>query len=48
MIGEAFDVRNNSDYEDFYVLEQVDVELQMNNAKEFLDAANKFLTTPPT
>jgi len=36
IIGSAFEVRNNSDYEDFYVVAKEDVDQQINNAKEFM------------
>lgn len=35
MIGEAFDIRNDSDYDDYYVISKRDVEEQIENAEKF-------------
>lgn len=44
IIGDAFDVRNNSDYEDFYVIGREDVKQQIENAASFLSAVQAYLT----
>ena len=38
-------VRNNSDYDDFYVVSRQDVEEQLQNARKFCDAVNEYLNT---
>lgn len=43
MIGEAFDMRNDSDYDDFYVLSREDVEDQIENAQKFYSVIEKYL-----
>ena len=43
MIGEAFDMRNDSDYDDFYVLSREDVEDQIENAQRFYSVTEKYL-----
>ena len=45
MIKSAFYVRNNSDYDDFYVVSKQDVEEQLQNAKKFCNAVNEYLNT---
>jgi len=42
-IGDAFDVRNDSDYEDFYVISKEDVLLQAENANVFLSAVEDYI-----
>ena len=42
-IGDAFEIRNNCDYEDFYIVSREDTEIQYNNAVEFYDAVKNFL-----
>ena len=42
-IGDAFEIRNNCDYEDFYIVSFEDTETQYNNAVEFYDAVKNFL-----
>jgi len=42
-IGSAFDVRNNSDYQDFYIVIKSDVVTQIANAKLFLDIATEYV-----
>jgi len=42
-IGSAFDVRNNSDYQDFYIVIKSDVETQIANAKLFLAAVTEYV-----
>ncbi|MDR2132043.1 MAG: HEPN domain-containing protein [Clostridiales Family XIII bacterium] len=45
IIENAFDVRNNSDYEDFYVISKSEVKDQLENAKIFLLAVEAYLKT---
>lgn len=42
-IGDAFEIRNNCDYEDFYIVSRLDAQTQLNNASEFLQAVKKYL-----
>ena len=42
-LGNAFEVRGKSDYEDFYMISKKDVEQQVNNAKEFYEAVELYL-----
>ncbi len=42
-ITDMFEMRNDSDYDDFYLLSKEDVENQINNAKEFLNAIKLYL-----
>ena len=42
-VGDAFEIRNNCDYEDFYIASREDAETQYNNAVEFYDAVKNFL-----
>ena len=44
IIGNAFEVRNDSDYEDFYIVSREEVVTQTERAKTFLDAVDKYLT----
>jgi uncharacterized protein (UPF0332 family) len=43
IIGDAFKVRLESDYEDFYLVSKEDVSTQVENAKTFLDAVEKYI-----
>lgn len=45
IIGNAFDIRNDSDYEDFYVVAKEDVIKQLENAKLFLSAVEDYVKT---
>ena len=42
-IGEAFDLRTDCDYEDFYLVTKQEVEDQLENARVFLDAVQKYV-----
>jgi len=44
IIGIAFKIRNDSDYEDFYVISKDDVALQIANAKIFLAAVESYIS----
>jgi len=52
IIDSAFEVRNDSDYQGFYVVSKDDVATQLENAKTFLAAVEEYITpklqTPPT
>ena len=43
IISSAFDVRSNSDYDDFYVISKEEVEEQIANAIKFCDCVKIFL-----
>jgi len=43
IIGDSFKVRNNSDYEDFYVVSKDSVMAQIKNAELFLKAVEDFV-----
>ena len=43
IIKEAFDVRSDSDYDDYYVLSKKDVEEQIVNAEKFYFEVEKYL-----
>ncbi|MDR2693159.1 MAG: HEPN domain-containing protein [Chitinispirillales bacterium] len=43
IIGRAFEVRLESDYEAFYVVSKTDVTAQVENAKTFLEAVEKYV-----
>ena len=43
IISSAFDVRSNSDYDDFYVISKEEVEEQIADAVKFCDAVKEFL-----
>lgn len=42
-VGEAFEIKNNCDYEDFYVVSREDTEKHYNNAVEFYEAVKNYL-----
>jgi len=44
IVGKAFIVRNDSDYEDFYLISKDDVAAQLENAKMFLAAVEEYIT----
>jgi len=43
IIGVAFEIRNDSDYKDFFVISKADVAEQIKNAKTFLTAVDAYL-----
>lgn len=43
MIKSAFYIRNNSDYDDFYVISKADVEEQIQSAEKFCKAVGEYL-----
>lgn len=42
-IGDAFEVRNDCDYEDFYIASREEAEIQYLHAIEFYEAAKNYL-----
>jgi uncharacterized protein (UPF0332 family) len=42
-IQKAFEVRNESDYNDFYLISKADIASQVENAKVFLKAVEKYV-----
>jgi uncharacterized protein (UPF0332 family) len=44
VIGKAFEVRLESDYEDFYVISKSKVTAQVENAEIFLEAVEKYVS----
>ena len=42
-ITDAFEVRNASDYDDFYIISKADVEFQIQKAERFLCAVGEYL-----
>ena len=42
-IKDAFDVRTDSDYQDFYAISKEDVQQQVDNAHDFLQAVKNFV-----
>lgn len=43
IIGEAFDIRNDSDYDDYYIISKEDVKEQIENAKKFYCIIEEYL-----
>jgi len=43
IVAKAFKVRNDSDYQDFYVISKDDVAVQIENAKTFLTAVEEYV-----
>ncbi len=43
VIKEAFDIRSDSDYDDFYLISKEEVVEQMNHAAAFLDVVTEYL-----
>ena len=43
IVGDAFDIRIDSDYEDFYLISKDEVAAQIENAKTFLAAVEEYL-----
>ena len=42
-IRDAFQIRNNTDYGDFYIVSRTDAELQLERAKAVYDLINEYL-----
>lgn len=45
VIRQSFQIRNRSDYEDFYIVAKEDVVQQINNAKDFHTAVTDYINT---
>ena len=43
ILTEAFEIRSESDYDDYYIISKKDVERQIRNADFFLDGVKQFL-----
>ena len=43
ILTEAFDVRSDSDYDDYYVISKKEAEQQIQNAQFFLDGIEQFV-----
>ncbi|MBR3016490.1 MAG: HEPN domain-containing protein [Clostridia bacterium] len=43
LITDAFEIRNESDYDDFYIIAKTDVEQEILETKEFLEAIKAHL-----
>ena len=43
VIRQSFQIRNRSDYEDFYIVAKEDVIQQINNAKDFMQAVTEYI-----
>ncbi len=43
ILTEAFDVRSDSDYDDYYVISKEEAEQQIQNAQFFLDGIEQFV-----
>jgi len=43
IIGDAFDIRNDSDYGDFFLVDESEALLQNENAKEFFEAVEAYI-----
>lgn len=44
MIGNAFELRGSSDYDDFYIASQADILKQIEDAEDFLGATRDYLS----
>ena len=45
IVRDAFSIRQNSDYEDFFVIPRGDVNQQLENARKFLDIVTQYLSS---
>lgn len=45
IIGEAFDIRNDSDNDDYYMISKEDVKEQIENAEKFYHVIEQYLKT---
>ena len=43
IIRDAFNVRGNSDYEDFFIISKDEVQMQIDNAKAFLKVVEEYI-----
>lgn len=44
-MASAFEARNNSDYDDFFIVSKEDAQLQYNRANELLDVIESYLSS---
>ena len=44
IIKDAFEIRTDSDYQDFYTIAKTDVQQQIDHAKDFLKAATEYIS----
>jgi uncharacterized protein (UPF0332 family) len=44
-LSQAFQIRNNTDYADFFIVSRKDAVEQYEKAVEFVDAIDKYLVT---
>lgn len=44
-IGSAFEIRNDSDYEDFYIVSKDECKQQFENARTFFKAMENYINT---
>lgn len=42
-ISKAFQIRNNTDYADFFIVSQLDAKVQLSRAEEFYDAIERYV-----
>ncbi|BDU50872.1 hypothetical protein HLVA_14410 [Haliovirga abyssi] len=42
-LTKAFKIRNDSDYEDFFIISKDEVKEQLKNAKEFIERIEKYI-----
>ena len=42
-VGDAFEIRNDCDYEDFFIVSREEAETQYNHAVEFYEVVKKYL-----
>lgn len=45
IVGEAFDIRSDSDYDDYYVIAKEEVEQQIQNATLFYNTIKNYVNT---
>jgi len=45
MLADAFEIRNESDYDDFYIAVREDAKNQLENAKKFLQRIEEYIET---
>ena len=44
IIDNAFEIRNDSDYDDFFLISKADIVAQIENARTFLEAVEKYIS----
>ncbi len=48
MLFDAFEIRNENDYNDFYIAVKEDAQIQLENAKKFLKRIQEYIETVVT